>query len=271
MKVECGYDLKFTTVFEGYVMYVKTGVPLEIICEDAMWLFKRIHVNPAAYKGATVKKVVDSVIAQVTQEKVQVLYSFPDFNLGVFRINRGATGLDVFEELKKTYKIYSYFREGILYVGFANKHPDNTKDYRKKVDFFFNETIIEDNLTYRTKDNFFLKIIGNSIIPTGKKKDKKLESRYGESGGQEIQLCFYNLTQAALDAVVKNEYETYKVNGFEGDFLTFGEPYIRQGDAAVLHDHKIPERNGTYEVKQVTRNYGMNGYRQRVELGRRLS
>ena len=269
VQIECGYDLQYDTIFQGYVSFIKPGVPVVIECEDAMWLFKR-QTFQKAFASVTVKQLIDFMLPLIPA-KFNVKYSFPNMQLGKFRIQRGATGADVFEELRKTYKIYSFFREGTLFVGFANTHPEGGSDYRRNVDFYFNDTIISDDLTYRTKDNFFLKVLGTSIIPGKKGKEGRLKSAFGATGGQEIKLQFYGLSQSALDKVVENEYKTFHVSGFKGDFETFGKPYVRQGDAAVLNDHLIPERSGTYEVKKVTRRYGQQGYRQRVELGLRLA
>lgn len=61
-----------------------------------------------------------------------------------------------------------------------------------------------------------------------------------------------------------------KPSGFEGSFLTFGEPFVRPTDQVILENAKDKEKNGTFQVEKVERSYGENGYRQRIYIGRRV-
>jgi hypothetical protein len=61
-----------------------------------------------------------------------------------------------------------------------------------------------------------------------------------------------------------------KPSGFEGSFLTFGEPFVRPTDKVVLENAKDKEKNGTFQVEKVERSFGENGYRQRIFIGRRV-
>ncbi|WP_337966781.1 hypothetical protein [uncultured Flavobacterium sp.] len=61
-----------------------------------------------------------------------------------------------------------------------------------------------------------------------------------------------------------------KPSGFEGSFLTFGEPFVRPTDKVILENAKDKEKNGTFQVEKVERSFGENGYRQRIFIGRRV-
>ena len=61
-----------------------------------------------------------------------------------------------------------------------------------------------------------------------------------------------------------------KPSGFEGSFLTFGEPFVRPTDKVILENAKDKEKNGAFQVEKVVRTYGENGYRQRIYIGRRV-
>jgi hypothetical protein len=61
-----------------------------------------------------------------------------------------------------------------------------------------------------------------------------------------------------------------KPSGFEGSFLTFGEPFVRPTDKVILENAKDKEKNGTFQVEKVERTFGENGYRQRIFIGRRV-
>ncbi|OMQ11832.1 hypothetical protein [[Flexibacter] sp. ATCC 35103] len=61
-----------------------------------------------------------------------------------------------------------------------------------------------------------------------------------------------------------------KPSGFEGSFLTFGEPFVRPTDQVILENAKDKEKNGTFQVEKVERSFGESGYRQRIFIGRRV-
>ncbi|OWP75687.1 hypothetical protein [Flavobacterium oreochromis] len=61
-----------------------------------------------------------------------------------------------------------------------------------------------------------------------------------------------------------------KPSGLEGTFTTFGEPFVRPTDKVILENAKEKEKNGTFLVKAVKRTFGSNGYRQTIEIGRRV-
>lgn len=257
VKIELGYDYKTDVVFEGYLSNVKIQYPIELLCEDKMWLFKQVSFLKT-FKHVTVKELV-TMITNKIKTPIEVVYSFPNMQLGKFRISN-ATGAQVLEELRKTYGIYSFFREGKLYVGFARTHTDS--NYRKHIPLQFRPNIIENNLLYKNKDNIKIKVKATSIHSDNKQEVVEV----GDGDGIVVDVFRYNLSKADLTAYANSIRDTYKVSGFEGTVTTFGKPFIRQGDAVELRDDKTVERNGTYLVKKVKRSYGQSGYRQIVEI-----
>jgi hypothetical protein len=262
VKIELGYDYQFNTVFEGYVSDVKTKIPLELQCEDQMWLFKQ-HSYKKAFKSVTVKQLVNFLLEKIPT-KFPIEYSFGDLNLGKFRINL-ATGAQVFDELQKTYGIQSFFREGTLYIGFAYSHT--SASYRKVIPFQFTDNIIQDDLIYKNANNVKIKVVGTALNAD----NKQLTAEGGDGDGIQVPRFYYHKTQAELQALVNNEAKTLKISGFEGGFTTFGKPYVRQGDAVELRDTELPERDGTYLVQSVVREFGVNGYRQNIGISRKIS
>ena len=261
--IECGYNYQHTTIFTGYVADIKTKFPLELVCEDAMWLFKQQSFKKTFAK-VTVKELVDFLLTKVHGD-FKVVYSFPGLQLGKFRIN-SATGAQVLEELRKKYGIYSFFREGVLYVGFAYTHTDSA--YRKRVPMPFTPNVVSDDLTYKNADSQKVKIKATSVLS---KDNKQLTTTAGDGDGREIPVFYYDKSQGDLQKLADNLAATCKVSGFEGSITTFGMPFVRHGDIVVLSDGSISERNGGYLVKKVTRSFGSNGYRQNIELDRKAS
>ena len=262
VKIEAGYNFEHDTIFTGYVTEVKTKYPLEIRCEDQMWLFKQKSYKKT-FKTVTVKQLIDYLMATLG-EKFPVDYSDAGVQLGKFRINN-ATGAQVLEELRKKYGIYSFFREGTMYVGFVYSHA--SPGYRKRIPLQYTPNIIEDDLTFHAAENQKVKVKATSILAD----NKQLSIEVGDGDGRVIEQVFYNLGKADLEKVAKNVLATWKVSGLEGTLETFGKPFVRQSDAIKLANNKISEQNGTYLVKSVTRKFGQNGYRQAIEIDRKVS
>lgn len=266
VSIELGYYPAFETVFTGFVREVSPSIPLKLYLEDGMYQLKR-HTYKKSFTSVTVKQLVDFVLAALPT-KPRVVYSFPNLNLGKFRIGRGATGTDILEELRKTYGIFSFFRAGVLYVGFPYTHSDQVKNYRRTVPFTFRKNIIEDDLVFRSKDNTNVKILATSLLADNKSFDVEV----GDSGGVAVQLNYYHLSKADLTKVANAALAKYKVSGFTGSFTTFGMPFVRQGDAVELHDQDVPDRNGQYLVQRVVRSFSVtDGYRQTITLDLRIS
>ncbi|GAB3194720.1 hypothetical protein ABID22_000129 [Pontibacter aydingkolensis] len=262
VEVNLGYDFKNQKTFTGYVTKVSTQTPLEIVCEDAMYLFKKVTYNKS-FKKVSLKELVDFLMEKI-DEKFKVNITM-DVQLGQFIIKK-ATGVQVLEELKKTYGINSFFRDGELYVGMAY-NTKNTTSYRLEKEFVFQQQIIDDSLEYLSAEDRKIKIKATSIDD----KNQKIEYETGDADGESRDIFAYNLSAKDLKVLADNSISKYKYSGFEGDFTTFGNPRVRHGDAAKLVDWQYPERNGTYIVKAVTTTFGNNGFRQQVTLAQKIS
>lgn len=262
--IELGYNYQFDTVFQGYVSNVKTTIPLEIQCEDAMWLFKKQSYKHS-FAQVTVKQLVD-FLCQKLAAKPTVVYTDPGIQLGKFRINN-ATGAQVLEELRKTYGIQSFFRDGKMYVGFAFSHSDRDKGYQRLIPVAAQEHFVEDDLQFKSKNERLVKIKATCFGSD----NKQFSVEAGDPDGQVIPLFFYHKTPADLKKLAEAAAKKFDFSGLEGTFTTFGRPYVRQGDAVQISDAQLSERNGTYLVEKVTREFGQDGYRQHVSVERRIS
>lgn len=275
VKIELGYYPNLRTVFEGYIARVGNVTPIEIDCEDKMFLLKQnIVTYPTKYrvittskKGKALKKpkiqsanvTLQELLDNILPEDLQYnLLIKGDVNLGSFRINKASTAMAL-DVLKSDYGIYSYFVDGVLNIGqAANASDTKTKEFK------FEETIIdEESLEYKREDDIILKINAVSI----KADNSKIELSVGDEDGDQKTFHAYNMNEASLREFAETKLKEFKYEGYRGRLETFGEPYVRSGDNAKLTSLKYPEKNGTYQIKSVNRKFGMNGYRQNLELG----
>lgn len=68
-----------------------------------------------------------------------------------------------------------------------------------------------------------------------------------------------------LDEAIKF-FDSYNINGVEGDLVIFGDLKIRTTDIVQLNDTRFPIKNGKYLVEEVVTKFGTNGFRQSIKL-----
>jgi len=252
VKIELGYYPKLETFFEGYISRVLLDAPITLFCENSSYLLKQNTVTKS-YKSVNLKTLLSDILPSgITFETV-------DAELGQFRLSN-VTPLQVLEELKKTYSLESFFRDGVLYCGLS---------YVPKNSNVFNITkernIIDNNLEWKNEEDTKIKLKAISMKPD----NSKIEIEVGDVGGEQRTAHYFNLSETELRASAERDIIKYRYTGFRGEFETFGNKKINHGDIINLRSYKIPEQNGAYFVDGVKTSFGMNGFRQMIELGRK--
>lgn len=260
VSISLGYDFNYQVVFEGYLAKVNTSNTIELHCEDAMYLFKRATYSKS-FKSVNLSDLIDFMLADISSEiKLNITI---DVELGKFYID-SATGTQVFEELKDTYGINSFVRDGELFVGLSYS---GDVDYAVEKEFVFQNQIISDSLVYKSEEERKVKLKATSIND----KNEKIEYTMGDSAGETVEIFAYDLTEDDLKTFAEASIVKNRFSGFEGSFITFGNPLVRHGDKVKLIDLKYPERNGTYIVKSVKTTFGLNGFRQEIFISQKLN
>jgi hypothetical protein len=281
--------------FTGFISKIKNRLPIEIECEDNFWKLKQIPVANKLFKGS--QYTVKSMIAEMLKDHpYTVIDGGFETSIGDFR-TQNETVAQVLERLKNEGRIYSYFRGNVLRVGLIVYDP-NTFLNNQEV-FEFQENIISDSLEYTRKEDLniaikvsshaFGKGSGTNADGTGKNKRKRLEvlvgkvttagkTTFGEIANDKTYFGDVITMQLLLNAPSKEELikrakailPKYYYTGFRGSFITFGQPTISHGWAAIIRDSKVKEREGTYLIKEVSTEFGMQGFRQKIQLHHRI-
>lgn len=252
VKIELGYFPELKTVFEGYISFVNGSLPVEIECEDKMFLLKQVTIAKYSAESTSLKDLLTEILPS------DIDFECLDVQLGSFRISN-ATVSRMLDTLKGDYGFYSYFVDGVLHVGLPSDASDTVTE-----EFMFEKTIIDaDGLKYQRSEDISIKVVAISMQSDNSKK----EVTVGDPEGSQRTFYTYNSTEAALREFANLKLEEVKYTGYSGTFETFGEPMVRHGDVAKLTSTKLPERNGNYEVVSVNRSFGLYGYRQEIQLG----
>lgn len=286
IKIEIGYfgrDINtLNTVFEGYITQIIPDYPVSMLCQDASWLLKQGEVK-LNYASVSLKELVEEGIRQVKAtskyadeiDKIGIIV--PDADLGAFRTegDRAVNFVQILNEIKKVYKLESYIQRGDLYVSFGGSRIRDNRVFNTH-EIIFERNVISHNLIYQVKDDVRLGVRAVAMYPN----NTKLETQVGDTDGAYITLSFYNVGAglgsdseriALLEQYANGELEKAKYDGYIGDFLTFGTPFMEHGDRVDLSNKRIPERDGGYVVDEVVTTFGQGGYRQNVRLGFRIT
>jgi hypothetical protein len=291
--------------FKGYVASVKNKVPIEITCEDNMFMLKKNtvinKVDPTkdstsdsnlfessyTYKGRTgLEAMLLNMIEQVNFKQGT------NFTIGMANIKSdigdyrviNVTLAEVLDELRKTYHLESFFRGDELRCGLIRYYPEDRKTIPDIFHFQKNIIYPYDDLDYQRDVDIKIKLKAYSIneieLLTGttdkdgtkKTKHERLTADVGDSDGEVRTLYFWNVkTVAELETLAKTKIKFLKYTGFRGKFLTFGMPFIQHGNTVKLQNDIIKELSGEYLVKAVNTKFGFKvGIRQEIVLDLRV-
>lgn len=281
--VKHGYYPNLNLIFKGYISDIGAKIPLEIKCEDEMYLLKntniifptqRTVITSSVSKTGRTKRLKKPRVIVDTYSLDDLLDSIlPDYIkyecLDMQLAKRAYTNVSVsriLEDLRSTYGLYSYFRlnennESVLHVGFASDASTGNT-----VEFEFENNIIDDSsLTYQVEDDVYYKV----VVKLMNENNEVTEYTYGDTDGSQRTFHLYwdsSKPKPDVEKFGKEQLAKLKYTGYKGSFTTFGEPYVTNGDIVKLTSKKMPERNGNYLVKGVKRTWGIEGSRQEIEI-----
>ena len=257
--VKLGYDDDLEIRFSGYVRTVDAKSPVKLKCEDGMFLLKHKSIKPKAFKNAMLEQVI-SYLLEGSHLNFKVI---ENISLGKYRISK-STVAEALQELKQKHMLQSYFRtidnESVLYIGLA--YPT---DGRNKIYLAHGKNIIKENFEYRDKDELRAKVEATSFG----EKHKKTYVELGDTDGDVIKVRIDGLTKPELEKYAKQALDRYKQSGFKGSLETFGQPMVRKCDEIEIY--ASDGNSGVYLVKKNEIEFGMNGFRQKIELGQPLN
>ncbi|WP_264520394.1 late control protein [Flavobacterium sp. N1994] len=257
--ITLGYKNKYSGVeFVGYVKKFAPKIPLEIHCEDAMWLLRRNHIKKLL-KATTLKAILKEVVSGTT---VEIANNIPDVAIDQWAMI-DKNGAQVLEDLKKQFPFSAYINdEGKLYCGL-----EQLNNIGQSVVYDLNYNLVENNLEFRSKNDRKIRIKYTYIGKDNKKKSYE----FGDSDG-ELRTFHTSVVsdEAKLKEMANVELEKLKYDGFDGDVVSFLIPFANRGMKAIIRDKKHSNREGSYLIKKVVTTFGMSGARRKVTISNKL-
>lgn len=231
VKVELGINGVYRTEFEGYIVESPSAdIPVVIKCQDEMWKLKKLPAN-ISMKETTLPAFMAKLLPDYEVDSLEM-------DLGNVRFSQ-TTVSEVLEKLKDDFGLPSYFQDGKLVVG--KVYADNSETHRINLD----GAIVKNNLKYKRAEDRLIMVKAVSTLSDG----TKVKAEYGDEGGEVKQLTFFNITDKdKLTELAKLDYTKFKVDGYEGDIVCFGNVGAKHGDKVILESETYPDREGTYYV-----------------------
>lgn len=258
--VKLGYDGNLKTRFVGYIRTVDAKKPVKIMCEDGMFLLKTVETKKKGYKKVALKQLITDLLAGTG---IDFLLVDGDISLGSYRMLKDTVAEEL-NEMKSKYGLRAYFRtingQSKLYVGLG--YPF---DNRKKESFIYGQNLISEDFVYRIAEDVKIKVKAISIDD----KNKRTEIETGDKDGELYTVYHDNIAVDELRKFAESELKRFKTTGFKGSFETFGEPFVNKCD--IAHIEASDNNKGDFLIKKVEINFGMNGYKQKAEIGQPLT
>jgi Phage late control gene D protein (GPD). len=257
VKVWLGYGEKKKVRFMGYVKEVAAKTPMVLTCEDEMFKLRGKSAPKKAYRKGSLKEILTDIVPK----SVAWLLS-GDVTIGAYRITAD-TVAGVLMDLKENYGVRSFFalKDEVPTLYVYTVFPEQRRsagEYSEK------KNIIEDDLEYRRSTDTAVRVRGISIG----EDNSRIEWVEGDSSGVERTIYRYSCTLAELKVAVANEIKRLQWDGLAGTFTTFGSPVVEKMDTVDLKKEGITKAR--YQVKGVNISFGMGGYRQKIELEKKI-
>lgn len=259
VNIKLGYSGRYNDEFSGYVLKIGCNIPVEIECEDRMYILKRTEVKPQSWKTVKLKEIVQYVAPDAIIE-------VPDVTFTNYTIRGRMNAAKVLESLKDQYNLDVYYRtDGKLYVGIGSWEKVNTES--PAVNYNTTLNVISQSLTYRRADAVRIKLRMESHLSNG----QVITYEAGDPDGEVRTSNEYNMSLDDLKKIADTRIKEYKFDGLEGSITTFGEPVVRHGMMAAIHDPQQTGYDGRYIIDTVVASFGIGGYRREVSLGRKVA
>jgi hypothetical protein len=274
IELYAGYAPNLKLLFIGYISKVDNNVPMVLKCEDEMWLLKQTIAPNISHKSISLFNFLTEIL-----KGTDIKFKELSCDLGQIR-TQNASVAKVLQVLRNSYGLFSYFIDGILYVGLPFQKNLAIEQY-----FLFEKQMITDGLDLQYLKKEDVRVTIKAVMMSLKTNEQQeytyyydskgvlqiVKGEYIEADGSLTTLFDYSGSKDILDINAKLRLEQANYTGYYGSFLTFLEPSVRPGDYAIIDSYMYPERKGTYLIKSVETSFGVDGGRQKIELERKIA
>jgi hypothetical protein len=253
ISVSLGYDGNLHEVFTGYIKRVGISTPVELECEDEMFVLKNTPAKKKTYSNADLASLLEEQVSGRVPVKVFSRQSF-----GQYTVNSDTVAQALGELSENGFTFF--FRDGVLYGGMVFDHSDAGAKQQRFFEGEGGNIIDSSNLKWNSEDEVTLRIKASGTD----KKGKKITVEVGDKEGELRSFFKYNTTKEELEAEAKKKLTEWKLSGLSGSFTTFGARPVWLFDRIRISTVEYPE--DAYTVVKNVITYDSGGYRQEIEI-----
>jgi hypothetical protein len=251
--VQLGYDDELSVAFTGYIKSVGVKIPVEIHCEDGMFLLKKTEAKKKTYPSAKLQQLLGDQLPATVKYEV-----FGEHSLGQYTV-ASDTVAQLLGSLQEN-GITFFFKGEVLHAGIVFDHSDQAGAKRKFFDGIKGNIISSDDLVWSNVEDMTLRIKASGTDAKG----KRIQVEVGDKDGEVRSFFKYNTTKETLEAEAKKKLIEWKVAGLSGSFTTFGvKPVELLESIRIAVDGCAP---GNYRVIKNMVSYGDSGFRQTITI-----
>lgn len=257
--ISLGYDGDNALEFSGFVKRIgREKESLKVECEDALYLLRK-SVADKEYKDVTLKALLSDVLSQVDGSfTIDCDYDYAITKHVVFK----QTALDVLNKVHDETKADIWFEGRTLHV-----HPVYHKQQADEAVTFDPMVNMQANdLKWVDAADKKVEIEVRFVKPDG----KVVKETFGNSGGEKVVRYAETEDTKSMKSAAEQEYSHWNYSGYEGDFTAWLVPRVKAGGTVRLRDTERKE-DARYYVTGVEIEFGQNGAKRKVKLGRKLT
>lgn len=260
VKITLGYEKEYTGVeFLGYVKKLSPKIPIEVHCEDNMWLLRQKNITKAWNNGTKLAEVLQEVVKDTN---VELMENIPEIPLEKW-IVKNANGAQVLQKLKEKLGLTAFINDdGKLYVGLRQG-----TNIGQEVKYDLNYNLVENNLEFKRAEERKVRIRYTYIAPNNKRTTVEVGDK---NGGLRTFYTSVVKDEVKLKELAEAQIGKLKYDGYDGSVESFLVPYATRGMAAIIVDKEHPNRNGKYFITKTVISFSTNGARRNVSLGTKL-
>lgn len=266
VEIELGYNGKLFKEFSGYVKRVNYKQPLEIECEDAVFLLREKKIKKTYVKSA--KATLAGVLTDIVQG-AGIKIDTGGVEVTIENLILAAKNGDeipceeALNYMLEVYGLVGYFgTDQTLFVGLRYGQRKDAVKYKLGWN-----TIKDDELKYYKAEDLKFKV--KAVYYTALGKKETVEVGDGEGSVRTIFLTGVK-DQGAIKKLAENELSKWKYDGFAGKITAFLQPFAEVGSVASIEDEKYSQRSGNYYCEGVEVTFGDKGARRIIEIGAKL-
>ena len=202
VEIKIGYGVP-KLEFEGYVKRVNFTTPVQIECEDSVYVLRKKPIKKS-WKNTTLKEIINHLIADTG---IKTVGEMPTINFTTFYL-KDVNAAFALQKLRDEYGLGIYFLSlSELFVGFSDAPSLGEVKYNIGDDANHESNVIKPNLKYREADDVKLKVKAVYIH----KDNTRTEVEVGDADGELRTLYFYDIESSKqLKKQAIEEIKKYK-------------------------------------------------------------